>query len=446
LAVPGRPPEGIRASDEPFVDYLRAKAGRQICATPAWIVTLGALRQLFSCSQPKNREFAAGRASSRMRVPAGKNALLQAPVVPVRVKVQLIPAGEETMRPSPVPPRASERLPLLALNWEVTVIVAPLLSPPASAMIVEETLLVTGLVVTGKVALVAPPTTVTLGGTVAALALSLVRTTDVPPCGAAEARVTVPVTCVPPTTVLELSVTPETAGPVAAGVTASVNDRVAGPWEALMSAEVLAPTGLVATANVDVLDPSATVTLAGTVATDVSPLESVTTTPPAVAGAVNVTVPVEEEPPTTESGLRLRLERVGSLEFTVNVADLDTPPALAVMTEELLPAVVPARIVNVALVSPPATVTLSGTVAAVALPLERATTSPPAGAGPVRATVPVLVEPSTTAVGLRLRLESAAEAGGGGGGVERIVQPDRRAVAAVVEPSLTSTVQSAGAV
>ena len=102
------------------------------------------------------------------------------------------------------------------------------------------------MVSTGKVARVAPLATVTLGGTVAALVLSLVKTTEVPPCGAAEARVTVPVTGVPPTTVLELSVTPETAGPVAAGVTASVKDRVAEPWEAVISTEVLAVTGVVA--------------------------------------------------------------------------------------------------------------------------------------------------------------------------------------------------------
>lgn len=185
-----------------------------------------------------------------------------------------------------------------------------------------------------------------------------------------------------------------------------MKDLVAAPWEAVMSAEVLAVTGLVTTVNVAVLAPSATVTLAGTVATDVLPLESVTTTPPAVAGAVNVTVPVEDVPPTTETGLMLRLERVGLLEFTVSVADLDTPPALAVMTEELLPAVAPAWIVSVALVAPPATVTLSGTVAAVVLPLVSATTRPPLGAGAVRVTVPVLVEPSTTAVGLRLSVES----------------------------------------
>jgi hypothetical protein len=116
-----------------------------------------------------------------MRVPTGKNALLHLPVVAVRVNVQSIPAGDETTRPSPFPPRASERLPLFALNSDVTVIVAPLLAPPASATIVEDMLLVTGFVSTGKLARVAPLATVTLGGTVAALVLSLVRTTVVPP-------------------------------------------------------------------------------------------------------------------------------------------------------------------------------------------------------------------------------------------------------------------------
>lgn len=119
---------------------------------------------------------------------------MQVPVVLVRVNVQSIPAGEETTRPSPPPPRANDRLPLLALNSEVTVIVAPLRAPPASATIVDDMLLVTGLVSAGKLARVAPLATVTLGGTVAAAVLSLVKTTEVPPWGAAEARVTVPVT------------------------------------------------------------------------------------------------------------------------------------------------------------------------------------------------------------------------------------------------------------
>src|SRR5271169_1115172 len=50
-----------------------------------------------------------------------------------------------------------------------------------------------------------------------------------------------------------------------------------------------------------------TVTLAGTVATAVLPLEKITTAPPAGAGALSVTVPVEELPPTTMAGFKLTL-------------------------------------------------------------------------------------------------------------------------------------------
>jgi hypothetical protein len=54
---------------------------------------------------------------------------------------------------------------------------------------------------------------------------------------------------------------------------------------------------------------------------------------------------------------------------------------------------------NVALVAPEATVTLTGTVAADAL-LERLTTAPLLGAGPLRVTVPVEGEPPVTLLGL----------------------------------------------
>jgi hypothetical protein len=147
-------------------------------ATPAWTVTFGALRQLTSKSQPWNCEPLRGRASSRTRVPTGKNALPQRPVVPVRVSVQSMPAGVETTRPSPFPPRASDTLPLFAENSDVAVMVAPRLAPPASATIVADALLVTGFVSTVKVARTCPAGTVTLGGTVATAVLSLVRTTD----------------------------------------------------------------------------------------------------------------------------------------------------------------------------------------------------------------------------------------------------------------------------
>lgn len=55
--------------------------------------------------------------------------------------------------------------------------------------------------------------------------------------------------------------------------------------------------------------------------------------------------------------------------------------------------------VNDALVVPAATVTLEGTLAAAALPLESATCAPPAGAVPLKVTVPVEEFPPVTLVG-----------------------------------------------
>src|SRR5713226_1788755 len=55
--------------------------------------------------------------------------------------------------------------------------------------------------------------------------------------------------------------------------------------------------------------------------------------------------------------------------------------------------------VNVALVTPAATVTLEGTVAAAVLLLESATVAPPAGAAPLSVTVPVEEFPPVTLVG-----------------------------------------------
>jgi len=62
----------------------------------------------------------------------------------------------------------------------------------------------------------------------------------------------------------------------------------------------------VATVNVAVVEPAATVTLGGTVELV---LDKPTRIPPAGAGLVRVTVPVDELPPTTEVGLTLTAER-----------------------------------------------------------------------------------------------------------------------------------------
>ncbi len=74
------------------------------------------------------------------------------------------------------------------------------------------------------------------------------------------------------------------------------------------------------TGNVAVVVPADTVTLAGTWAAAVLLLTKVTTAPPRGAGPLNVTVPVEGLPPTTEVGFRLKELRVAVEAVTVNVA------------------------------------------------------------------------------------------------------------------------------
>jgi len=64
-------------------------------------------------------------------------------------------------------------------------------------------------------------------------------------------------------------------------------------------------TALVAAVNVALVAPAGTMTVAGTVAMAVLLLESVTILPPAGAGAFKLTVPAEDDPPTTVEGLKL---------------------------------------------------------------------------------------------------------------------------------------------
>jgi hypothetical protein len=129
---------------------------------------------------------------------------------------------------------------------------------------------------------------------------------------------------------------------------------------------------------------------------------------------------------------------------TVIVEDLVTPPAVAMIVEDVLLVTVLVATVNVALVDPAGTVTLGGTVAAAVLLLDSETAKPPDGAAEVRVTVPVAGSGPTIVVGLTLSADSDGDVDGGG--VELAVQPDRRAEVGVVDPSLTSTVQSAGLV
>src|SRR5215217_5873102 len=119
------------------------------------------------------------------------------------------------------------------------------------------------------------------------------------------------------------------------------------------------------------------------------------------------------------------------------------PAAVPAMIADWLLLTVFVETVNPALVAPPGTVTVAGTVAAAVLSLDSATAKPPAGAADVSVTVPVAVSPATTSVGATVSAESDAldAAGGGGGGDEPAgVQPDSGACV-VVAPSPTEIVQ-----
>jgi len=78
---------------------------------------------------------------------------------------------------------------------------------------------------------------------------------------------------------------------------------LAPSYNAEMFTDVVLDTATVLTENVALVFPPATLTVSGTVATEVLLLDRDTTTPPLGAGLLIVTVPVETSPPTTEDGV-----------------------------------------------------------------------------------------------------------------------------------------------
>ena len=95
-------------------------------------------------------------------------------------------------------------------------------------------------------------------------------------------------------------------------------------YDAEMVADVVMSTIEVFTVKVALVLPAGTVTLEGTLAAPLL-LESITCAPPAGAGPLSVTVPVEDpkRPPTTLFGLNVSEETVGGV--TVSEADLLEP-------------------------------------------------------------------------------------------------------------------------
>lgn len=204
-----------------------------------------------------------------------------------------------------------------------------------------------------------------------------------------------------------------------------------------MVAVVDALTAEVATANVAVLAPAGTVTLAGTDAAALL-LESDTVAPADGAAPDNVTVPWAPEPPVTLAGLTETLcsaagGGAAAAGVTVSVPVRVVPLYEAVMTTAVLAATGEVVIVKSPVKPVDGTVTVAGTAATPGLLLERETTAPVAGAGVLSTTVPNDESPPTTVAGLMLIDESVA-AGGGACGVKLRTADHAPAVPAVLTP------------
>ena len=241
-----------------------------------------------------------------------------------------------------------------------------------------------------KLALSAPAVTVTLAGTLATVVVLLDSVTIAPPVGATVVNVTVPVLAAPPTTLVGLTVTEDKLAGGGGGLTVSTAVREAPPKVPEIVTGVATVTAVVVMEKFALSAPAATVTLAGTLATVVVLLDSVTIAPPVGAAEVNVAVPVLAAPPTTLVGLTVTEDKLagGGGGLTVSTAERETAlkvPVIDSAVEAVTDVVVT---VKVALVAPAATVTLAGTVAAAVLALLRPTTAPPAGAPAVNVTVP----------------------------------------------------------
>src|SRR5262245_7509664 len=219
-------------------------------------------------------------------------------------------------------------------------------------------------------------------------------------------------------------------------VTVNTADWVTPPDEAVMVTLVLAGTAAgVVTVKDAAAEPAATVTLAGTPATFRLLLDSATFVA-AGAAALRVTVPVEEVPPTTLVGLRVRPLKVGApgaaAGVSVSVAPTVAPPEDAEMVTAVLAFTAVVVTVKEAVDAPATMVTLAGTPAR-ALPLARATVVAEAAAA-LELTVPWAGFPPTTLVGVSARAFRTADGCG--------AQPARVACAELA-PSLTSTWQLA---
>lgn len=177
-------------------------------------------------------------------------------------------------------------------------------------------------------------------------------------------------------------------------VTVAVHDLLSSLRVMVTGVDVF--TDEVVIVNVAVVAPSGTVGLDGTPTIELLEVMA-PQIPPLGAGPASVTVPVNEVPPTTELEDSFKLTKRSGV--TVTFAVLVELPDLAVIA--LVNAEPTAIVVslNVAELAPAAMVTLAGGEAIYPLD-ERVTATPPAGASPLRVTVPVGEVPAITGEGV----------------------------------------------
>src|SRR5205807_1505858 len=177
----------------------------------------------------------------------------------------------------------------------------------------------TAVVLIVKVAVVLAAGTVMLEGTLAA-ALLLESATCAPPAGAGPLSVTVPVDdCVPPVTLVGFNVSEET-DTGGADITGSDIDWLVLTCTCEMDCGVGSDARRVVIVKVAVVLAAGTVTLEGTLAAALL-LESAACAPPAVAGPLSVTVPVDDcVPPVTLVGFNVSEETdTGGADITGSV-------------------------------------------------------------------------------------------------------------------------------
>ena len=270
-------------------------------------------------------------------------------------------------------------------------------------MTIEE-FVATPTVLAVKVAVVPPAATMTEAGTVTFVVSELASVTVTPPVRALPVSVTVPVALAPATTEVGFRTTDATL----AGLTVKGAVTATCCFTAEIVTGVAVATPRVVTGNVTEVAPTGTITEVGTVAAKAFELERKTGTPPVGAAAEIVTVPVEGFPPTTVTGASVR--PVGTGAVAVMELATEDAPRVAVMTAPLSITTGSVEAVNVIEDEEDGTVTDAGTVATVVSEDERETSSPPAGAGPLRVTVPVVGCPPATVAGLRATDRTTGEA------------------------------------